>query len=253
MSKSTVSVAVDEILEIVVSTADEWIRFPTSQAELDEAKREFRNRGGVIPNVIGVIDCSHMRIKRPAHQFGPDTYIGRPNVPTINVQATVDAKERFTNVECAFPGSVHDARIYRVSDVFAFMSRAPQAANCVLLGDEGYPISPWLLTPYRHRDLPNLQRYQVNFNDIFTRERVIVERCFGILKKRFPICGYKLRYQPPKCADIIMACCILHNIAKHLADPEDFDDPPPDDLDDEDDDERQVGGVPQIRQAVTCS
>ena len=246
---STVSRIVDEILPIITSTKDQWIKFPVTQQELDEKKLEFRNKGCVIPDVIGVIDCTHVYILKPTVEYNPWHYIGRPNKPTINVQATVDANERFTSVDSNVPGSVHDARIYRNSVLYDFMSRAGQAANCVLLGDEGYPISPWLLAPYRRRDLPNLQPHQINFNEIFTRERIIVERVFGIMKKRFPICAYKIRFPPPKCAEIIMACCILHNIAKYLGDP-DFEGPydPNDDDDDDEDDDRYTGTPAVVRQ-----
>ena len=208
----------DEFLEIMMQIADEWITFPITQNEFQEKKNQFVAKGYVIPNIVGVIDCTHVELIRPHDD--PIAYYGRKNFPSINVQGTVDARECFTSIDVSFPGSVHDARIYRLSDVYTLMSSAPEAANCILLGDEAYPISPWLLTPFRRRDFANLQPHQINYNTIIARERVIVERCFGILKRRFPCLAYELRYAPPKAQDVIIACVILHNIAKFVGDPD---------------------------------
>ena len=125
-----------------------------------------------------------MRLIKPSDD--PIAYYGRKIFPSINVQGTVDARECFTSIDVSFPESVHDARIYRLSDVYTILSSAPEAANCVLIGDEAYPISPWLLTPLRRHDFAHLQVHQINYNTIIARERVIVERCYCILKKRFP-------------------------------------------------------------------
>ena len=67
--------------------------------------------------------------------------------PLSNVQATCDASERFTSVSANWPGSVHDSRIWKNSDVGALMANS--GTEALLLGDEGYGIAPWLMTPYK--------------------------------------------------------------------------------------------------------
>jgi hypothetical protein len=52
-----------------------------------------------------------------------------------------------------------------------------------LLGNEGYGIAPWLITPYRNP----VQPAERTFNRIHKKEREVIERCFGQLKKRFPM------------------------------------------------------------------
>lgn len=53
--------------------------------------------------------------------------------------------------------------------------------NLMYIGDSGYPLQPWLLTPILHPRNPHEERY----NGSLTKTRVCVERAFGILKSRF--------------------------------------------------------------------
>ncbi|CAH1954867.1 unnamed protein product [Acanthoscelides obtectus] len=49
------------------------------------------------PTAIGVIDCTHIGILKP-NRHG-DESINRKGKPTLNVQATCDAREMFTSVD----------------------------------------------------------------------------------------------------------------------------------------------------------
>lgn len=71
------------------------------------------------PNGIGAIDCTHIPIVKPfAHG---DEYINRKRFASINIQATCNGLEEFTRVDASWPGSVHDARIWRNSEIYRIM------------------------------------------------------------------------------------------------------------------------------------
>jgi hypothetical protein len=55
--------------------------------------------------------------------------------------------------------------------------------KALLLRDEGYGLAPWLMTPFKNPQIPEERAY----NKLFTKERVIIERCFEQLKQRFPV------------------------------------------------------------------
>ena len=52
-----------------------------------------------------------------------------------------------------------------------------------MLGDEAYPLLPWLIKPYNFG--PTLTRSEKLFNKKFCSARVTAERAFGILKARW--------------------------------------------------------------------
>lgn len=208
--QTTVSKVIHEVMAKVSDKADQWIRFPATNAAIHKAQNDWSARFN-FPKAFGVIDCTHVTIEKP-REFG-DEYVNRKGKTTINVQATCDAAEQFTSVEVHWPGSVHDSRILKNSPLFDVMNRS--ATDGIILGDEGYGISPWLMVPYRNAE----SEHEKGFNRLFTKERVIIERCFGMLKRRFPILGYKIRLDVSHTPTIILCCVILHNVAKHLNDP----------------------------------
>lgn len=145
--------------------------------------------------------------------FG-DEYVNRKGLCSFNIQATCDAAEMITSIDCSWAGSVHDSRIWRNSNVRESMLE--NAVGALLLGDEGYGITPWVLTPYRNP----CDRKEVNYNIVHKMERVVIERCFGQLKQRFPILQSKIRVATERIPSFITACFILHNAAKFVNDPD---------------------------------
>ncbi|XP_018567994.1 putative nuclease HARBI1 [Anoplophora glabripennis] len=117
------------------------------------------------------------------------------------------------NVNARFPGSTHDANIWRHSQVSVIMERIYRQDprnTFFLIWDSGYTTRPWLLTP-----IPNpLPGAQEHFNTAFCRIRPTTERCNGVLKNRFR-CLLKhrvLHYSPTMARKIINSCVVLHTM-----------------------------------------
>ncbi|KAJ1156453.1 hypothetical protein NDU88_009172 [Pleurodeles waltl] len=82
----------------------------------------------------------------------------------------------------------------------------------LLTGDSGYPNLSWLLTPVKNARTRAEERY----NEALGGTRRIIERTFGLLKARFwclHLTGGSLYYSPKKLCQIIVACCMFHNLA----------------------------------------
>ncbi|KAJ1131295.1 hypothetical protein NDU88_009633 [Pleurodeles waltl] len=80
------------------------------------------------------------------------------------------------------------------------------------VGDSGYSILSWLLTPVRNART----RVEEHYNEAHRRTRRIIERTFGLLKARLwclHLTGGSLYYSPKKVCQIIVVCCMLHNLA----------------------------------------
>jgi hypothetical protein len=79
-----------------------------------------------------------VRILKPS--IHDDEYVNRKMFASLNVQATCN-EEIFTSIDASWPGSVHDSRIWRNSEIREQFSR--RYNNAVLLGDSGYGLEPW--------------------------------------------------------------------------------------------------------------
>jgi len=82
----------------------------------------------------------------------------------------------------------------------------------------GYACTPYLLTPYT----APITEAQRRFNVAHKKSRCIIERLFGMVKRRFPSLSFGIRMQPDRTCRVIMACFVLHNIALSRRKP-DFD------------------------------
>ncbi|XP_034035060.1 putative nuclease HARBI1 [Thalassophryne amazonica] len=207
ITQSTMSRILPHVLAGIRDLAPRYIRFPYNNAEQAVIKRDFHELAG-FPNVIGAIDCTHVRLRPPS--VNDYAYVNRKNYHSINVQLICDAHMRLVNVVARWPGSTHDTYIFQHSSVARGLQDG--MAHGFLLGDKGYPLLVNLITPLHNPLTAKEQR----FNLAHTKTRVVVERCAGLLKGRW-MClrhaGGTLLYTPEKVCRIILACSVLHNIA----------------------------------------
>jgi hypothetical protein len=61
-----------------------------------------------------------------------------------------------------------------------------------LIGDSGYACTPYLLTPYA----APINDPQQRFNVAHKKSRCVIERFFGMVKRRFPALFFGIRMQP---------------------------------------------------------
>ena len=158
------------------------------------------------PNVIGAIDGTHIKIRAPKEH--PETYVNRKGYHSVILQAVCREDLRFTHVVAGYVGSCHDARVLKKSDLWE--NGPQQCGEAHLLGDAAYPLRTWLITPYR--DNGHLTRRQRHFNTMLSITRVTVERAFGLYKGRFRRLQYVDTHKIETAVDLIIVCCILHNI-----------------------------------------
>ena len=177
---------------------------PTQQ-ELINVMGGFHEIAG-FPNVIGAIDGTHIRIKSPPND--EHLFVNRKNYHSINVQGVCDEKLRFFNIVSKWPCSTHDSFILENS-ALKNMFETGAIAEGWLLGDSGYPLRPWLLTPVINPTTEVEERY----NRAHIKTRNTVERSLGVLKSRFRCLDTSrgtLFYSPLKACKITVAIAVLH-------------------------------------------
>lgn len=89
---------------------------------------------------------------------------------------------RILNINARYPGASHDSYIWGCSIISEFFEETfDETWEYCMLGDSGYPLQPWLITPFK-RELNDGQK---TFNKNHKRLRSLVERTIGLLKGRF--------------------------------------------------------------------
>ena len=92
-----------------------------------------------------------------------------------------------------------------------------------IIGDSAYPLSNYLITPYRVRK-QNMTVQEKKFNTHLASKRAVIERAFGLLGLRFPRL-MKLKVNSlEKRIQCIVAACVLHNWCIMEDDDKDFED-----------------------------
>ena len=158
------------------------------------------------PGVLGLVDGTHIRIQKPSENEAD--YVNRHFYHSINVQAICQPDGRFSDVLARFPWSVHDSRMWKLSQFGIHIENSFSPGDHIL-GDSGYMLRPYLLTPYRQPAPP----VQSNYNYAHKRTRVFIEQTFGRWKRRFHCLHGEIRMTPEKVCKIIIACAVLHNMA----------------------------------------
>ena len=208
ISKSSVSVIIDRVTKAICARRNRYIKFPMDRGEQRRVKAGFF-RIASFPNVIGAVDGTLIAIRPPVEH--EPTYVCRKNFHALNVQIVCDSDQYITNIVAKWPGSSHDSFVFQNSEL-SMKFETGQIEGGYLLGDSGYGLKPYLLTPFLNPESPPQERY----NTAHTKTRNIVERCIGLLKSRYRCLHHKtagcLMRNPSNNAKIIIACAVLHNI-----------------------------------------
>nr|XP_022290446.1 protein ANTAGONIST OF LIKE HETEROCHROMATIN PROTEIN 1-like [Crassostrea virginica] len=99
------------------SLSAEKIKWPTG-AGANEIMEGFGQMKG-FPRVIGAVDGCHIQIKTPQDAYHPMSYLNRKKDYSVILQAVCDHKLRFTDIVSGWPGSVHDARVFKNSELYS--------------------------------------------------------------------------------------------------------------------------------------
>ena len=123
-------------------------------------------------------------------------------------------------------GSANDARVLENAE----LNRFPREEGTIYLADAGYGLRKGFLTPYRtvpyhFREQPHAclrsQTKEEIFNLRHSQLRNIIERIFGVMRRRFLILNSAPEYNLTIQVQLILVVCALHNFIRHRANGED--------------------------------
>jgi nuclease HARBI1 len=206
ISPQAVSLTIRRVATAVLQLRQELIRWPEDSSDLS---KKFYEIGG-FPSVTGCIDGTHIPVIAPKDD--EQSFLNRHHGHSFNVLGVCGPDNQFYYLNANHGGRAHDSRVLKTSSLWrTFEQGELPFPGSVLLGDSGYPLRSWLMTPF----LGNPQddaRQRYNFHHAKTRS--IIERTFGIWKSRFYILKTGIRVRSMSLASKLIVCCgILHNLA----------------------------------------
>ena len=194
-----------------------YLKPPSSLSEWKTLADEFEKEWN-FPNCIGALDGKHVCIEAPAN--AGSAYYNYKHFHSMVLMAICDAKYCFTMVDIGSYGRDNDASIFSECQIGDFFEKGlfnlPECRvisssfqlPSVLVGDDIFPLKPWLMKPYPGKNLTVEERI---YNYRLSRARRTIENTFGILAAKWRIFRGPIKAKPEKIEDIIKATVCLHN------------------------------------------
>lgn len=121
ISQQIVSKCIQEVGEAISEhLGNEWVSFPVNDNKKREIKVGFMQQAA-FPGIIGSIDCTHVAVISPTQE--EHNYVNRKGFHSKNVQIICAHNLEILSIDPRFPGSTHDALIWRSSGVKTIMEQ----------------------------------------------------------------------------------------------------------------------------------
>ena len=194
-----------------------YIHMPRTHKDMREKIAQFESKFGAKQS-FGCIDGTHIPILCPVENS--QDYFKYKNFYSINVQAVCDYRGYFLDVECTWPGSVHDAKVFANSSVnkkmrngaipMVYQTMQGIKIPCYLIGDPAYPLTPFCMKEYKTCS----NNLQVVYNSMLCSARNPIECAFGRLKARWGILTRTMDLKLETVPIVVYCCFVLHNFCE---------------------------------------
>ncbi|KAL0417829.1 UNVERIFIED_CONTAM: protein ALP1-like [Sesamum radiatum] len=236
---STVSQVTWRFVEAIEEKGLQHLQWPSTEQEMTEIKSKFEKIRG-LPNCCGAIGTTHITMLLTSSDPEANTWLDRKENHSMILQAIVDPDLRFRNIVTGWPGKMNDSSVLQSSNFFKLCQKGEKLNGKkihlsketelteYIIGDSGFPLLPWLVTPYQGKELSETE---AEFNKRLLATNVVAQRALARLKDVWRmIRGDMWRPDKHKLPRFILVCCILHNIIIDMEDEVSDDSPSPSSL-----------------------
>jgi hypothetical protein len=195
-------------------------RFMREKHANDVVQAEIHNNPKLAPyftNCIGAFDGTFVPATIPDAN-DTERYRDRKDNISQNVFVCCDFDGVITSICVGWEGRANDSQV--LADL-VHRGELPVFDHKYYLADGGYPLTPYCLTPYRKtryhlKEWAQAGQRPANARELFnlrhSQARNVIERLFGIAKKRFPIlvnmnAGFSIEAQ----AELVLCAFLLHS------------------------------------------
>ena len=174
-------------------------------------------------HALGAIDGKHIHIRKP--RSAGSAYFNYKKFHSIILLAICDANYKFIYVSAGARGRAGDAGIYQDSELKQALESGElpipppeplphdvsgKLTTYFFIGDDAFGCTKNMLKPINWSRRRSTWANEV-FNYRLSRARRVVENAFGVLSHRFRVLLGTIQQEPKVAADIVVACCVLHN------------------------------------------
>jgi hypothetical protein len=208
------------VLQAVLQLYKTVIKLPTSETPLSPIIADDPKYSPYFENCVGALDGTHIAVHvKPQDQ---PRYRNRKGFLSQNVLAVCNFEMEFTYILAGWEGSAHDGAVYRSAQHSHGLITPP---GKYWLGDAGYGNSDTILAPYRGTRYYLKEQYKAakrpeNSKELFNlrhaSRRNVIERIFGVVKRKYSILKTPSEYSMATQSRIILACCTLHNFVRSM-------------------------------------
>lgn len=225
-SGDTISKVINEVANIFDHTGSQlFVRPPLEPPPRISDDPKYAD---FFSNCLGALDGCHVNAVPKAEESG--VFRNRKGTVSQNVLGVINFDLTFSYCLAGWEGSAHDGQVF--NDALC-NKRLFIVDGKWYLGDAGYALSKYVLTPYRgvRYHLKEWQRRGLrpeNAKELFNLRhsslRNCVERGYGILKKRFPILTSMTSYPMAVQVKLVKSCFMIHNFIRvNASDEDEFD------------------------------
>ncbi len=206
----------------MTSIKDRFIAYPSLPNDLQEITKRYEEN--FLPGCGGSVDVVHVKwSKCPAGDY--NRCKGKEGYPSVSFEVITGYDRQVLGVSAVHFGTRNDQQIVRTDETvhlirtgwyrnvkweyFDASGNIKEDYGIYLICDEGYLRWPQLVCPYKHESVSSQKGY---FSARVESVRKDVECVFGILKKRWKILDFGMRFHDINVVEkIFVVCCILHN------------------------------------------
>nr|XP_012223365.1 PREDICTED: putative nuclease HARBI1 [Linepithema humile] len=226
---NTVSKIVSETCDVIWDTLKDMVFLKATEDNWRRIADEFEEKCN-FPNCIGAIDGKHIILQ--ASPNSGSMYYNYKGTHSLVLMVIVDANYRISLLDIGAPGRRSDSGVFYASEIGKRLQNGTlsiplpkpvehggQVLPFILVGDEAFPLTQYMLRPYPRSG--RLNRRKNVFNYCLSRACKIVENVFGILSARMRIFRKPIIASIPTATRIIKATTCLHNfiISQELKQP----------------------------------
>lgn len=220
MGRSTVCGIVRETCDAIWSALQpQYVKAPSCEAEWVGVSKQFEQIWN-FPNCLGAIDGKHIVMQAPRNSGS--SFFNYKGTHSVVLLAVCDAHYRFILVDLGDAGRHSDGGVLSNSEFgkaleagsLSFPAPRPLPGTTqpdlpyIIVGDEAFPLKPYMMRPYPGRNLPENQAV---FNYRLSRARRIIENSFGIMAARWRLFRRPIIADPDRVVSYSQAAIALHN------------------------------------------